>query len=71
MKHMNIKKRYYPLMDLQLFADNGPDGEDSGDGDDQDDDADEGGDESEDERRFSQKDVDEAVKKRLAREKRK
>lgn len=74
MKHMNIKKRYYPLMDLQLFADdpdNGPDGEDSGDGDDQDDDADEGGDEDEDERRFSQKEVDEAVKKRLAREKRK
>ncbi len=72
MKYMNTKKKYQPL-DLQLFAEEegngGSDGDDSGEGDDQDDnDSDEDG---EEEKKFSQKDVDEAVKKRLAREKRK
>lgn len=74
MKYINMRKKHLP-MNLQLFAesggDDGSDGDDSGDGDDQDDDdSDEGG-EDEDEKRFSQKEVDEAVKKRLAREKRK
>lgn len=71
MKYMNLRKKFLP-MDLQFFAeggDGGSDGEDSGDGDDQDDDdSDEDG---EDEKKFSQKDIDETVKKRLAREKRK
>ena len=72
MKYMNMKKKYQSL-DLQLFADDGgedgTDGEDSGDGDDQDDD--ESDEDGEEEKKFSQKDVDEAIKKRLAREKRK
>lgn len=71
MKYMTMKKRFYSF-DLQLFAgDNGgDDGDGSGDdGDDQDDDdSDEDG---EEEKKYSQKDVDEAIKKRLAREKRK
>lgn len=73
MKYMNIKRRYLPLLDLQLSAedgDGGADGEDSGDGDDQNDGTDDDG-EDEEEKKFSQKDVDETVKKRLAREKRK
>lgn len=72
MKYMNAKKKYTP-MNLQLFAgdDGGDNGEGSGeDGDDQDDDEDEDGDDQ-DKRRFSQKDVDHAVSKRLAIEKRK
>ena len=73
MKYMNVKKRY-TLMNLQLFAgeEGGDAGDDSGDdGDDQDDDdSDEGGDDS-DEKKYSQKDMDSAVSKRLAREKRK
>lgn len=73
MKYMNVKKRY-TLMNLQLFAgdDGGDDGNDSGDdGDDQDDDdSDEDGDDP-DEKKYSQKDIDSAVSKRLAREKRK
>lgn len=50
----------------------GEDGSDTGEGDDPDgdDDPDEDG-EDEEEKKFSQKDIDEAVKKRLAREKRK
>lgn len=72
MKYMNLKK-YHTLLDLQIFAEGEEDGEDSGDeGDDQDDDdSDEDGDDEGEERRFSQKDVDNAVSKRLAREKRK
>lgn len=72
MKYMSMKKRYFPMLDLQLFADdpdNGTDGEDAGN-DDQDDDSDEGGDDEE-EKKFSQKEVDDAVKKRIARERRK
>lgn len=72
MKYMNMKKKYQSL-DLQLFADDGgedgTDGEESGDGDDQDDD--ESDEDGEEDKKFSQKDVDEAIKKRLAREKRK
>lgn len=71
MKYRNTEKKY-GLLDLQLFseegAEGGSDGDDSGDGDDQDDDeSDKDGD---DEKKFSQKDMDDAVKKRLAREKR-
>ncbi len=72
MKYMNAKKKY-TLMNLQLFAgeDGGEDGEESGeDGDDQDDEEDEDG-EDPDEKKYSQKDMDSAVKRRLAREKRK
>ena len=71
MKYRNTEKKY-GLLELQLFAEEGAeggsDGDDSGDGDDQDDDeSDKDGD---DEKKFSQKDMDDAVKKRLAREKR-
>ena len=70
MKYMNMGKKF-GVINLQLFAGE-DDGDDPGDGDDQDgDDPDEGGDDDGREKRFSQKDVDEAVQKRLAREKRK
>lgn len=73
MKYINVKKKY-TLMNLQLFAgdDGGDNGDGSGeDGDDQDDDdSDEDGDDP-DEKKYSQKDVDSAISKRLAREKRK
>lgn len=72
MKYINMKKKYQTL-DLQLFAedggDDGADGEDSGEGDDQDDD--ESDEDGEEEKKFSQKDVDDAIKKRIARERRK
>lgn len=70
MKYRNKKLRF-GVFDLQLFAEGeDPDGGETG-GDDQDgrEDPDEDGEENE-EKKFSQKDVDEAVKKRLAREKR-
>lgn len=72
MKYMTMKKKLYSF-DLQLFAgDEGTDGDDSGDdGDDQDDDSDEGGDDSEEEKKYTDKDIEAAVKKRLARERRK
>ena len=61
-------------MNLQLFAEGGDDG-DSGSGgedDDSDDDPDDSDpDDDQEERKFTQRDVDDAVKKRLAREKRK
>ena len=71
MKFMNLKEKFLP-MNLQLFAEDGEaDGDDSGEGDDPDgEEPDEDGDDK-DEKKFSQKDVDETVKKRLAREKRK
>ena len=58
-------------MNLQVFAGDG-EGDDPGDesGDDDDDPGDDD-DQEENEKKFSQKDVDDAVKKRLAREKRK
>ncbi len=73
MKYMNAKKKYQSL-NLQLFAgeEDGGDGGDAGD-----DDSEEGSDDDDpddddpDEKKFSQKDVDAAVKKRLEREKRK
>lgn len=75
MKYMNMKKKFW-AMNLQLFAGDGGDGadesegEDGSDGEDDDPDADPEGDDQ-DEKKFTQKDVDDAVKKRLAREKRK
>lgn len=75
MKYMNMKKKFWS-MDLQLFAgdggdgDDGSEGEDGSDGEDDDPDDDSEGDDAE-EKKFTQKDVDDAVKKRLAREKRK
>mgnify|MGYP005749488319 CR=1 FL=1 len=75
MKYMNMKKKFWS-MDLQLFAGDGGDGadgsegEDGSDGEDDDPDDDSEGDDAE-EKKFTQKDVDDAVKKRLAREKRK
>ena len=73
MKHMNMKKKFW-AMDLQLFAGDGGEGADGSDGedDDQDDNPDEDDTEEDtEEKKFTQKDVDDAVKKRLAREKRK
>lgn len=74
MKYMNLEKKYRTF-DLQLFAgegDDGGNGDDAGEGDDQDDDeSDKDGEEDQDEKKFSQKDVDNAVNKRLARERRK
>ena len=77
MKNMNMKERYW-TMNLQLFAGDGGDddlGDDGGEDDDDDpgDDDDDSDDDEpkENEKKFSQKDVDDAVKKRLAREKRK
>ena len=73
MKYMNMKKRFWEV-NLQLFAEGGDDGGDGsgGEDDDSDGDPDEGDtDDDQDEKRFTQKDVDDAVRKRLAREKRK
>ena len=75
MKYMNMKKKFWS-MDLQLFAGDGGNGidgseeEDGSDGEDDDHDTDPDEDDTE-EKKFTQKDVDDAVKKRLAREKRK
>ena len=77
MKNMNMKERYWTI-NLQLFAGDGRD-DDPGDegGDDDNDDPGDDDDDSDDdeleenEKKFSQKDVDDTVKKRLAREKRK
>ena len=77
MKFMNLKR--YWMMDLQLFADAGDGGDGGADGGgeegsdpDNDPNAGEGGeDDPDEEKKFSQKDVDEAVKKQLARERRK
>lgn len=71
MKYMKVKEKY-GIMNLQIFAgeeDEG--GDDSGEGDDQDDDQDDDSDDNGEERRFTQKDVDAAIEKRLARERRK
>ena len=70
MKYMNMKR--YWRMDLQLFADAGDGGEGSGsegdgensDPEDDPEDGDAGDDDPEEEKKFSQKDVDDAVKKR-------
>lgn len=75
MKLMNMKKRYW-TMNLQVFAegDGGDAGDEGDEGEDDDPEGDEGDDDDNpegEEKKFSQKDVDETVKKRLAREKRK
>lgn len=73
MKYRNMKKRFW-TMHLQLFAGDGGEGADGSDGeeDDQGDDPDDDDhDDAPEEKKFTQKDVDDAVKKRLAREKRK
>lgn len=73
MKYMTMKDKKYAF-DLQMFADGeGTNGDDAGDdGDDQDDDdSDEDGEGGADEKKYSEKDMEEAVKKRLARERRK
>ena len=73
MKYMNMKKRFWAV-NLQLFAEGGEGGDDGSGEEDDDSDDDSDNDDSEDdqnEKRFTQKDVDDAVKKRIAREKRK
>lgn len=73
MKYMNEEKKYGPL-NLQFFSEeDGGDGSGSGEGDDQDDgESDDDGEENDpDEKKYSQKDMDNAVEKRLARERRK
>lgn len=75
-KFMNMRDRYFSSkLDLQIFAEGGGDGagDDAGDGDDQDDDhdddgADEGG---EDEPKYTQADLDKAVARTIAKERRK
>lgn len=76
MKNMNMKERYW-TMNLQVFAGDGEDsdledegGDDDDDPEDDDDDNDDD-DSEENEKKFSQKDVEDVVKKRLARERRK
>lgn len=71
MKHMNLKKRFN--MDLQLFAEGGEGGDGSGaGGDDQDDEEEEESDEDgEEEKKYSEKEMEAAIEKRLARERRK
>lgn len=74
-KFMNMRSRYFSGMNLQLFADRGGDGagEVPGDGDDQDDDQDDpdadedGGDEP----KYTQADLDKAVARTIAKERRK
>lgn len=72
MKYMTMKKYVF---NLQIFAgEENQDGTDPGEGDGQDESApndDQDEEDSTDEKKYSQKDVDEAVKKRLARERRK
>ena len=73
MKYKTMKEKMYAF-DLQLFADGdgGSDGDDSGDGDDQGgDDADDGAGDDADEPKYTEADMEAAVKKRLARERRK
>lgn len=72
-KFMN-NRYYFSKLDLQIFAeDSGDDaGDDTGDGDDQDDDADDGSDEGgEEERKYTQADLDRAVARTIAKERKK
>lgn len=69
MKYRNMKERYQPL-DLQFFAEGGDEGTDGGEAGDEGEEDEPGEEDDLEEKRFSQKDLDEAVKKRLAREKR-
>ena len=71
MKYKNMKKRYW-MLNLQLFAEgDGDDGGDAGEDDPDEDDPEDNPEDDPEEKKFTQKDVDDAVKKRLAREKRK
>lgn len=73
MKYKTMKEKMYAF-DLQLFADGeeGSDGDDSGDGDDQGgDNTDDGAGDDADEPKYTEADMEAAVKKRLARERRK
>ena len=72
MKYMNMKEKFFPL-NLQLFAeDDGPAGDDTGGDDQDDDDSDEGGDDDDSsDKKYTEDEMEAAVKKRLAREKRK
>lgn len=73
MKYRNMKKRFW-TMHLQLFAGDGGEGADGSDGEDdvpEDDPDEDDHDDAPEEKKFTQKDVDDAVKKRLARKKRK
>lgn len=70
MKNMNMKKKYW-TMNLQVFAGDGGDSDLEDEGGDDDDDPGDDDDPEENEKKFSQKDVEDVVKKRLAREKRK
>lgn len=70
MKHMTLK-RMFDAFNLQVFAGEGSEGDGTDTGDDDDQDEPDESDEGEDERRFTQQDVDEAVKKRLSRERKK
>ena len=70
MKYITMNRKQIP-MNLQLFAEKGEgaDGGEAGEGDDPED-LDEGGEEVQDDKKYTEKDVEEAVKKRLARERR-
>lgn len=70
MKYRSMKERYQSL-DLQLFAEEGDGGADGGETGEEDSEDEAGDEDDPEEKKFSQKDLDEAVKKRLAREKRK
>lgn len=74
MKYRNMKKRYWTI-NLQLFAGDDDGGVGSGDeglnDDDPEGDPEDDPEDDPDERKFTQHDVDEAIKKRLARERRK
>lgn len=73
-KFMTMRNKYFTTLNLQLFAEGSGDGagdDDAGDGDDQDgddDDPDEGG---EDEPKYTQADLDKAIARTIAKERRK
>ena len=70
---MNLRKKLMP-MNIQFFAkssEEGKDGPDAGGDDPDGDDPDEDGEEDSEEKKYTQKDIDDVVEKRLAREKRK
>lgn len=71
MKYMNMKKRYW-TMNLQIFAGDDGAGDEPDEGlDDSEDDPKDDSEDDPEEKKFTQHDVDEAIKKRLARERRK
>lgn len=75
-KFVNMRKRYFSALDLQIFAEGGGDGagDDAGDGGDQDDDQDDDSDADEDgddEPKYTQADLEKAVARTIAKERRK